>query len=148
MEFSDISQESLVKGKKKGCVVTPVKGFLLFLLAAAACVCVGVGVYYLHPDKDSGSTTLAPTTTTVAAPPADENVKLPSTLIPVHYNLTLRPDIYSQDPSYFKFSGNVLITFKVQEETKEIFLHERKLNIDDTKVKVTNSAGQVSDGQY
>ena len=147
MQFSDISQESLVKSNPKGCHLSPAKICLVVLAAAAACAITGVAVYFAHPDKGKGST-MEPTTSKVpvpTTPPGDnDSPLLPSTMVPTHYDLSLRPDIYRDDPDLFMFSGTVTIDILVKQPSNEITLHQRNLNIDDTTVRVTKEDGQVS----
>ena len=99
----------------KGCYVTRSKGALAFALVVCVCVLLVIVTYYLHPDYNKNSSddvTAAPGASdaamTSAAPtraPAAAELRLPTDLLPRHYNLRLRPDIYQEDPSDFHFEG-------------------------------------------
>ena len=142
-----------MKNSSKGCFLSPVLIFLCLVLVAAACTVVGVAVYFAHPDKKSSSnyavTTAAPIGPTAApigptAAPSDRPL-LPGTILPEHYYIILRPDIYRQNPEEFVFYGHVLIWVVVQEPCREITLHQRRLNIydDSLSVRRTNRGNAV-----
>ncbi|XP_049819152.1 puromycin-sensitive aminopeptidase-like [Aethina tumida] len=61
-------------------------------------------------------------------------LRLPKTVIPIHYNLTVTPDLNS-----FTFQGNLSIKLQILEQTKEIFLHAVDLNIKEVKIFSTHS---------
>ena len=115
-------------GSSKGCFVSRCQGIFLLLLALAACAIVGIAVYYAHPDRDSNdsseevnafdqggdgmttsldvtSTTTSVIEITVEAMEPSMDVRLPLDLVPIHYDLRIRPDIYADDPSDFKSTG-------------------------------------------
>ncbi|XP_028603903.2 leucyl-cystinyl aminopeptidase isoform X1 [Podarcis muralis] len=60
------------------------------------------------------------------------NFRLPSAVVPVHYDIVLQPNLTTM-----KFWGSVQITVKVLQVTWHIILHSSKLNI--TKVTLSSS---------
>lgn len=138
-----VSQQSL--SKKKGWFVTYKKAVVLAVLVLVACGIVGVAVYFAHPDKGKTEPVtqeatikppLPPPTTTTTSPIENADVRLPGDIVPVHYDVRLRPDIYSADPNDFNFNGTVNMIFTVQQTTKMIVLHWRLLEIDMNSVRV------------
>ncbi|XP_021377931.1 uncharacterized protein LOC110466016 isoform X1 [Mizuhopecten yessoensis] len=74
-----------------------------------------------------------------------KDVRLPRSVIPKHYELELKPDMYGVDPSTFRFYGNVKIHVDCTVSTDNITLHINKLKIKETSVKVTEEGqGQRS----
>ena len=64
--------------------------------------------------------------------PGDKvDVRLPDTLIPVHYWLTIRPDIYTGDPETFGFNATSTVEIDVLKATNVITLHARSLVMQD-----------------
>ena len=66
-------------------------------------------------------------------------------MVPTRYDLTLRPDIYSDDPANFHFTGSVNVSVDVVEATDVIYFHYRMLDIDATKVTVTQQGAASTD---
>ena len=69
-----------------------------------------------------------------AAPAVD--YRLPGSLIPYHYKLHLRPDIYTGDPSTFTFSGSVQISLQCVEDTDRIVVNYDDLEISEPSITV------------
>ena len=108
------------KNESNGCYVSRAKGCALFLLAVAVCVIVGVCVFYLHPDYDRNDDSsrsnervhgdaTTPGAADVTTPSEPESVRLSPHLVPQHYNVHLRPDIYGGDPADFRFTGMLAV---------------------------------------
>uniref|UniRef100_A0A0L8GQ56 Uncharacterized protein n=1 Tax=Octopus bimaculoides TaxID=37653 RepID=A0A0L8GQ56_OCTBM len=57
------------------------------------------------------------------------DVRLPKSLVPQVYNLEMKPNIYSGNPSNFTFQGKVDIRFLCQNSTSNVTLHIVKLEI-------------------
>ena len=55
---------------------------------------------------------------------------------PVHYDLTVRPNIYMDDPEDFSFTGTVMILVDVHEETTRVTLHYKYLLITEASIVV------------
>ena len=62
--------------------------------------------------------------------------RLPSSLRPEHYRITVRPDIYQLNPEDFTNEGNVEVTLTCLEPTDMVVLHSHKLNITDQELKL------------
>ena len=98
-----------------GCYVTRSKGALVVILFLCICVALVVATYHLHPDynKDDDQETTAATlsaTTSMTSPlptqpPAASELRLPVELVPRHYNLQLRLDIFRENPEDFLSTG-------------------------------------------
>ena len=76
-----------------------------------------------------------------------ESLRLPTTLIPVHYKLFMWPWIYplagstEADPESFQNFGEVTIKVLCEEATDEIILHSRNLKHYEEKIAVTTESG-------
>ncbi|CAH1794521.1 unnamed protein product [Owenia fusiformis] len=87
------------------------------------------------------STTTAPSSTTITisqttiGPEPWYQFRLPKNIIPLHYNLLVRPDFEASEAWFW---GNVSIQATVTLETKYIIMHCKELNI--TSARVTNNA--------
>ncbi|XP_027882505.1 aminopeptidase N [Xiphophorus couchianus] len=97
-----------------------------------------------------GGTTSKPTTTPTTPSPSNEpwdKYRLPKTLVPHHYSVTLWPRL-KPDPvtGLYIFTGNSFVEFECVEETDLILIHSNKLNytLDSNKKHATLSA--VSSG--
>lgn len=58
------------------------------------------------------------------------NIRLPKSILPFRYDLTIQPDLQN-----FTFSGNVAIGIDVKKTTKKIILHAKQLTIASAYVK-------------
>jgi aminopeptidase N len=93
----------------------------------------------------STSATGAPTTATgTTDKPKVTDIRLPDTLVPVNYDLELRPDIYGSDPKSFRFYGKVRIQMACKKPTDVIKLHINKLDIVDSSIKFGHQSGGAS----
>jgi aminopeptidase N len=88
------------------------------------------------PDMTSMTslTTMPPEETT--SQPEMLNYRLPTSLLPVHYTVVLRPDFYSKNVSLFSTPGYVKILINCTENTDNITLHINKITFDNSTVKV------------
>ncbi|XP_035168096.1 aminopeptidase N [Oxyura jamaicensis] len=110
-------------------------GIVLALGAVATIIALSV-VYAQEKNKSSGSggdtvttttTSLAPTTT--AAPNNPWNRwRLPTTLKPELYEVTLQPFLKPDNNNMYIFKGNSSVTFLCEEATDLIIIHSKKLN--------------------
>ncbi|KAL8588267.1 hypothetical protein ACOMHN_008570 [Nucella lapillus] len=100
------------------------------------------------PSKASPLVTSATTSTGAATPttlPYDRRkYRLPSAIIPSHYDLRLQPHIYGYDPTSFFFEGSASIDVTCREATDTITLHVDQLTIEDSDVKVREKESGVS----
>ena len=94
------------------------------------------------PTITTTSTTMAPTTTTspppvpttTLAPPTEEpedlgNYRLPTTVVPISYDLTLNPNLGAGT-----FDGEVSISLQINEPTNTVTLHSNGLNIGEVRI--------------
>ena len=72
--------------------------------------------------------------TTPSQPPAE--IRLKTDLVPIHYDVTVRPDLYGNDPSMFSLSGTVNIALTVTKSTNMITVHYKLLIIDKSSIVV------------
>ena len=56
-------------------------------------------------------------------------MRLPKWLIPVHYDIEMKPDIYRSDPEDFTNTGKVMIHMECKEPTKTVTIHINKLTV-------------------
>ncbi|XP_059191202.1 aminopeptidase Ey-like [Centropristis striata] len=76
----------------------------------------------------NGGTTPKPTTPTPSNEPWDK-YRLPKSLVPDHYNLTLWPRLTADETTgLFIFTGHSSVEFECAEETDLILIHSNKLN--------------------
>ena len=77
------------------------------------------------------------------APPEERTrgLRLPSSLIPQHYNLEIKPDLYAEHPDNFTFSGVETIYLYVNESTNKIVVQYRDISIDKDTVLVHSDEG-------
>ncbi|XP_067940049.1 aminopeptidase Ey-like isoform X2 [Watersipora subatra] len=82
------------------------------------------------------------TTTTASAgnQPKVRDVRLPTWLIPVSYEVEMKPDIYQNDPKDFTNTGNVSILMDCKEETTRITLHIKSLTVKTYSLKEEGGA--------
>ncbi|XP_048768229.2 aminopeptidase N-like [Ostrea edulis] len=106
-------------------------------------VCPECTVTTAHtPDMTSTTTsltTMPPEVTT--SMPEMANYRLPTSLLPVHYTVILRPDFYSKNVSLFSTPGYVKIVINCTENTNNITLHINKIIFDNSTVKVNHVDG-------
>lgn len=114
-----------------------IAGIVLALGAVATIIALSV-VYAQEKNKTSGSggdtttttatiTSLAPNTT--AAPNNPWNRwRLPTTLKPELYEVTLQPFLKPDNNNMYIFKGNSSVTFLCEEDTDLIIIHSNKLN--------------------
>lgn len=77
--------------------------------------------------SDSTSTTTPSTTPDTPKEPWD-HYRLPDSLIPVSYNVTLWPRLKPNAEGLYIFTGRSTVIFKCVKETDLIIIHSRKLN--------------------
>ena len=90
------------------------------------------------------------TVTKVATKQRVKDVRLPLHLIPTTYDLTLKPNMYSDDPESFTFDGYIKIHMDAQFTGSNVTVHINKLTIDDNTIKFgkeDGSAGPVYTGK-
>lgn len=69
------------------------------------------------------------------------DVRLPLHLIPDTYDITLQPNMYSDDPESFNFEGQVKIYMTANATGRNVTLHVNKLNIDEESIRFGKEDG-------
>ncbi|XP_076438167.1 uncharacterized protein LOC143277263 isoform X2 [Babylonia areolata] len=77
--------------------------------------------------------------------PAPGSYRLPTDLTPYHYDVRLQPHIYGEDPKEFFFEGNVTVFFTCTFDTMVITLHQDRLTIDQSSVRVASVSSPDQD---
>lgn len=73
------------------------------------------------------------------------NYRLPNNTKPEHYGITLATDV---DKSNFTFTGEVIITLRALEPTKNITIHHRQLNIGGISLQSKDSPKKIPVGDW
>ena len=90
------------------------------------------------------------TVTKVATKQRVKDVRLPLHLVPTTYDLTLKPNMYSDDPKSFTFDGYIKIHMNAEFTGSNVTVHTNKLTIDDSTIqfgKEDGSAGPLYTGK-
>ncbi|GAB1292240.1 Aminopeptidase N [Apodemus speciosus] len=129
----------------KGFYISKTLGILGILLGVAAvCTIIALSVVYAQEkNKNAENSATAPTlpsstsgtgssSTSTAAPPIDESkpwnqYRLPKTLIPDSYKVTLRPYLTPNAQGLYIFEGSSTVRFTCNETTDVIIIHSKKL---------------------
>ncbi|XP_030312796.1 aminopeptidase N [Calypte anna] len=82
---------------------------------------------HLHPSTDD-TTTAAPPPTTAAPNNPWNRWRLPATLVPEYYQVTLQPFLAPDPSGMYIFKGNSSVVFICVEDTDLILIHSNKLN--------------------
>lgn len=134
--------------------------FLVFLVIVVPVV-VGILVWQLtdktcenklpsvNGDNDANTgnkqtTTSAPTQTTTPGFSETEpwkNLRLPRYVMPIHYNITLFPDIYNGNAWFY---GNESVEIAIYKDTKYILIHQHFLNITKTSLRRKNDNSDIA----
>ncbi|KAL6480692.1 hypothetical protein MHYP_G00117250 [Metynnis hypsauchen] len=108
--------------------------------AAAVATIIALSVVYSQEKaknnevKPTAGTTTTTTTTTAAPTTAPSNepwdsYRLPDTLLPDTYDVTLWPRLKPDDRGIYVFTGNSSVVFRCVKETDLILIHSNKLNL-------------------
>ncbi|XP_035925811.1 aminopeptidase N [Halichoerus grypus] len=136
----------------KGFYISKTVGILVIILGVAAmCSIIALSVVYAQEkNKNTGSSTADPTkptataaTTTATAATTTATTldqskpwnryRLPKTLIPSSYNVTLRPYLTPNSEGLYTFEGSSTVRFTCRESTNVIIIHSNKLNYTNTQ---------------
>ncbi|XP_062318651.1 aminopeptidase N-like [Osmerus eperlanus] len=152
------------------------KGFYINKAVAAVGLVLGAGavatiialsvVYSQEKSKLAEISPTAPTTTsplTTTSPPTSvttplattpspskepwDQYRLPKTLVPEHYNVTLWPRLTTDSAGLYIFTGKSLVVFTCVEETDLILIHSNKLNytlVDGQPAKLSAVGGSAA----
>uniref|UniRef100_A0A3B3Q832 Aminopeptidase n=1 Tax=Paramormyrops kingsleyae TaxID=1676925 RepID=A0A3B3Q832_9TELE len=119
---------------KGGFYISKAVGVVAILLGAAAvATIIALSVVYAEEkSKNEVKPTEAPTTAapTSAAPSNEpwDKYRLPDTLMPEYYNITLWPRLQRNESGIFIFTGKSFVVFKCLQATNLILIHSNKLN--------------------
>lgn len=109
-------------------------------LAAVAAVAtiIALSVVYVQEKAKNEATTNPsvtpdpnPSTATTPSTPKEpwQRYRLPDSLVPVSYNITLWPHMEPNENGTYVFFGNSTVIFKCEKETDLIIIHSNKLNL-------------------
>lgn len=127
----------------KGFYISKTLGILGILLGVAAvCTIIALSVVYAQEkNKNVENSAVAPTlpgstSATTSTTAVDESIpwnryRLPKTLIPDSYQVTLRPYLTPNEQGLYIFKGNSTVRFTCNETTNVIIIHSKKLNYTD-----------------
>jgi hypothetical protein len=100
-----------------------------------------------NSDANSGTseTTQPPSSTHTTAPAFSEtepwkNLRLPRHIMPVHYSITLYPDIYNGSGWFY---GNESVEIEITKDTRFILIHIHYLNITSTSLRTKNDNSTI-----
>ncbi|XP_040349594.1 aminopeptidase N [Herpailurus yagouaroundi] len=124
----------------KGFYISKPVGILAILLGVAAvCTIIALSVVYSQEknrstESSTAASTAAPTgPTTTVATTLDQSkpwnvYRLPKTLIPDSYNVTLRPYLTPNNKGLYVFTGTSIVRFTCKESTNIVIIHSKRLN--------------------
>lgn len=135
----------------KGFYISKALGILGIVLGvAAACTIIALSVVYAQEKNKNAElsaqvpTTLPtttsdqnkPTVTTLSTTTLDQSkpwnrYRLPRSLVPDSYQVTLRPYLTTNEHGLYIFEGSSTVHFRCQEPTNVIIIHSKKLNYTD-----------------
>lgn len=132
-----------------------VVGTFAFVAIAATATIIALSVVYsqeksknnnnIQTTAEPSVTTATPPTTTPSGPKEPwQNYRLPESLTPVTYHITLWPRLEPIRDNFYIFSGNSTVAFKCVKETDLILIHSNKLNLttfDNFHAKLTGLNG-------
>lgn len=121
------------------------KGFYISQRVAVTCVVAAIGaaltiialsvVYAQEKSKNEASTTTSPNTTSNPDPTPStpkepwQRYRLPDSLAPVSYNVTLWPRLEPNEEGLYIFTGQSKVVFRCVSETDLIIIHSKRLNL-------------------
>ncbi|XP_016007055.1 aminopeptidase N [Rousettus aegyptiacus] len=127
----------------KGFYISKSLGILAILLGVAAvCTIIALSIVYAQEkNRNVESSSQAPTslsTTTTVATTLDQSkawnqYRLPQTLMPESYQVTLRPYLTPNEEGLYIFKGSSTVRFICKEPTDVIIIHSKKLNYTTTQ---------------
>ncbi|KAH8024437.1 hypothetical protein HPB51_022946 [Rhipicephalus microplus] len=134
-EYLDMDKNDDVAHKNRGMYVSHKCIAICVILVVAALAIVGITTKLLTEKGESG--TAKPAEPIKPVPPLPKNVRLPRSLVPVHYDVELTPRLDGK----FTFNGSVAILVRCVLETWNVTLHIKDLNVSDVSVSESNAAG-------
>uniref|UniRef100_A0A6G5A129 Aminopeptidase N-like N-terminal domain-containing protein n=1 Tax=Rhipicephalus microplus TaxID=6941 RepID=A0A6G5A129_RHIMP len=134
-EYLDMDKNDDVAHKNRGMYVSHKCIAICVILVVAALAIVGITTKLLTEKGESG--TAKPAEPIKPVPALPKNVRLPRSLVPVHYDVELTPRLDGK----FTFNGSVAILVRCALETWNVTLHIKDLNVSDVSVSESNAAG-------
>lgn len=136
----------------KGFYISKVVAAVLAVTCVAAlATIIALSVVYSQEkaknlDDSSSSSTATPSTTTTPFVPTEpwHYYRLPDSLSPISYNVSLHPRLVPNDNGMYIFTGWSTVTFKCLKETDLILIHANKLNFTEFEgylAKLTDLSG-------
>lgn len=121
----------------KGFYISKAIGIVgLVVGAGAVATIIALSVVYSQEKSRNKEIEVKPTETSTAAPtttpPSNElwdKYRLPDTLIPESYDVTLWPRLKPDPVGLYVFTGNSSVVFQCVKETDLILIHANKLNL-------------------
>uniref|UniRef100_A0A670KE08 Aminopeptidase n=1 Tax=Podarcis muralis TaxID=64176 RepID=A0A670KE08_PODMU len=111
----------------KGFFISRTLGIVGIVLAVAAvATIIALAVVYAE-EKQNAATPSVPGTTANPNDPWNQ-MRLPKTLEPVHYDVTLQPFLTQDAQGLYVFTGNSTVQFVCVEPTDLILIHSKKLS--------------------
>ncbi|XP_069580456.1 aminopeptidase N-like [Brachyistius frenatus] len=119
----------------KGFHVSKAVGIVVMVVGAAAlATIIALSVVYSQEKNKNNNNQVSPTDGGSTSTPTPSNepwdkYRLPKSLVPVHYNVTLHPRL-TEDPTtkLYIFTGTSSVEFVCEEQTNLILIHSNKLN--------------------
>lgn len=125
----------------KGFYISKALGILAILLGVAAvATIIALSVVYAQEKNKNAECGTSPTSptgptspTTTSATTVDQSkpwnrYRLPTTLLPDSYRVTLRPYLTPHENGLYIFTGSSTVRFACKESTDVIIIHSKKLN--------------------
>uniref|UniRef100_A0A3P8VR49 Aminopeptidase n=1 Tax=Cynoglossus semilaevis TaxID=244447 RepID=A0A3P8VR49_CYNSE len=117
-------------------------GLLVLGVTALATIIALSAVYHKEKAKNLGSpaggssndtststSTAVPSTTTSASKELWDHFRLPGSIVPVTYNVTLWPRLTPDADGLYIFTGHSVVVFHCVKETDLVIIHSNKLNL-------------------
>lgn len=120
---------------RKGYISKPI-GFVLFGLSVGAVVTIlALSVLYAQEKRKNEVNSINETGVEMTtepystSAPSREKYRLPDSLRPEYYNVTLWPRLVTDEHGMYIFTGKSGVAFMCVKETNLIFIHSNKLNL-------------------
>ncbi|BFZ00939.1 hypothetical protein BsWGS_03978 [Bradybaena similaris] len=131
---SSVAEKPSAEQIKQECVTQAGKG------DPEICKACAMSSTTLPSTPDSGYTTMtsvAPgsAATTTVTPPKVTDVRLPTSVYPLHYDVELQTYMNDPNPDNFTFKGSVRIVVRCDEATDNITLHVNVITVDPSSIR-------------
>ncbi|BFZ24535.1 hypothetical protein BsWGS_27574 [Bradybaena similaris] len=103
-----------------------------------------ISTTYLANNSYQQLCSTSPANNSVETPPDDGSYRLPTSVLPVHYDLEIQPYINYTDPANFTFRGSVSILMRCDNATNKIILHKEILSVDESSVRFQAQTASAS----